>query len=63
MNQKEELLWDGPPVARIEIRCTEAEKADIEEVCRRRGGISITRHFLSLHHEDQGRLIAPREQR
>lgn len=61
MSQKDQYLWDGPPSARIEIRCTEAEKAEIEEVCRRRGGISITRHLLNLHHEDQGRLVAPRE--
>jgi len=61
MLQKYQYLWDGPPSARIEIRCTEAEKADIEDVCRRRGGISITRHLLNLHHEDQGRLLATRE--
>lgn len=58
MTKEESFLWDGPPSARIEIRCTEAEKRDIEEVCRRRGGISKIRYFMMLHHQDQGRVIA-----
>lgn len=63
MTKTDQYLWDGPPIARIEIRCTDAEKAEIEEVCRRRGGISMTRHFLNLHHEDQGRIVAQKERR
>jgi hypothetical protein len=57
---RRQYLWEGPKTARVEIRLTEAEKQDIEDACRERGGISIARHLLGLHHRDRGRLTEAR---
>ena len=51
-------VWDGPKSERLQIRLTPMERQEIDELCRIRGGISIGRYLLNLHHVSMGRLGA-----
>lgn len=48
--------WQGASTYSVQVRLTEAERKEVDDICQRRGGVPMARYFRMLHHKAMGRL-------
>lgn len=48
--------WHGEKTEHINLRCTPAEKIEVQEWADKYGGYSVSRYLMLLHHVNTGNV-------